>query len=51
MTAGAWEEKGTSELLNEKQRKSKHRGEMKQIFKQEAGNQTLNFIQNLRAAA
>lgn len=51
MTAGAWEEKGGLELLNEKQRKKGHRGEMKQIFKQEAGNQNIKFHTEFESVA
>jgi len=39
------------ELLNEKQRKSNHRGEMKPIFKKEVGNQNIKFDTEFESVA
>lgn len=39
------------ELLNEKQRKSNHRGEMKPILKKEAGNQDTKFHTEFESVA
>lgn len=50
MTAGGWEGRPLK-LLNEEQRKSNHRGEVKPIFKKEAGSQNIKFHTEFKSVA